>query len=72
VQVVRLYDDWQRQRLAVKPGMTGPMQVSGRADLGLDDRVRLELDYIEHYSLWRDICILARTALVVVSGRGAY
>ena len=72
VQVVRLYDDWQRQRLAVKPGMTGPMQISGRADLGLDDRVRLELDYVEHYSLWRDICILARTALAVVSGRGAY
>jgi len=71
-QIVRLYNDWQRQRLVVKPGITGPMQVSGRADIGLDDRVQLELDYIEHYSLWRDICILARTALAVVSGRGAY
>jgi lipopolysaccharide/colanic/teichoic acid biosynthesis glycosyltransferase len=69
---VRLYADWHRQRLAVRPGITGPMQINGRADLGLDERVQLELDYIEHYSLWRDICILARTVGAVVSGRGAY
>lgn len=71
-QVVRLYDDWHRQRLAVKPGLTGPMQVNGRADLSLDERVRLELDYMQHYSLWKDLCILARTVVTVVSGRGAY
>ena len=70
--VARLYNDWHRQRLAVRPGMTGPMQVNGRADLSLDDRVRLELDYILEYSLWRDVCILARTLAAVVSGRGAY
>jgi lipopolysaccharide/colanic/teichoic acid biosynthesis glycosyltransferase len=72
MRVVRLYNDWHRQRLAVKPGITGPMQVNGRAELSLDERVRLELDYIRHYSLWKDICILARTAVAVVSGRGAY
>ena len=72
VQIVRLYDDWHRQRLAVKPGITGPMQVNGRADLRLDERVRLELDYIQHYSLWRDVCILARTVLALISGKGAY
>lgn len=71
-RVVRLYEDWHRQRLAAKPGITGPMQVNGRADLTLDDRVRLELDYIQNYCLWKDICILARTLTVVVSGRGAY
>lgn len=71
-RVVRLYNDWHRQRLAVKPGITGPMQVNGRADLSLDERVRLELDYIQHYSLWKDICILARTLVTVVSGQGAY
>jgi lipopolysaccharide/colanic/teichoic acid biosynthesis glycosyltransferase len=48
------------------------MQVDGRAELSLDERVQLELDYIQHYSLWRDICILARTVIAVVSGRGAY
>jgi lipopolysaccharide/colanic/teichoic acid biosynthesis glycosyltransferase/GT2 family glycosyltransferase len=69
--VVRGYNDWHRQRLAVKPGLTGPMQVNGRADLELDERVRLELDYIDHYSLRRDLGILARTVVVVVSGRGA-
>jgi exopolysaccharide biosynthesis polyprenyl glycosylphosphotransferase len=70
--VVRLYDDWHRRRLAVKPGITGPMQVSGRADLDLDERVRLELEYIDDYSLWRDLTLLARTVTAVISGRGAY
>ena len=70
--VVRGYNDWHRQRLAIKPGLTGPMQVNGRADLGLDQRVRLELDYIEHYSLWKDIRILIRTVVAVISGKGAY
>jgi len=71
-RVVELYNDRQRQRLAAKPGMTGPMQVSGRADLSMEERIRLELDYIEHYTLWRDVCILARTIVAIVSGRGAY
>jgi len=71
-QVVRLYNDWHRQRLAVKPGLTGPAQVKGRADLSLDERVRFELEYIQHYSLWKDICILVKTAGAVVSGKGAY
>jgi len=70
-RVVRYYNDWHRQRLAVKPGLTGPMQVNGRADLTLDQRVEVELDYIRHYSLWRDLWLLARTVGVVVSGRGA-
>ena len=70
--VVQRYNDWHRQRLAVKPGLTGPMQVGGRADLSLDERVRLELDYIEDYSLWRDLSILARTLVAVVTGQGAY
>ena len=71
-QTVRLYNDRQRQILVIKPGITGPTWVSGRADLDLDDRVRLELDYVEHYSLWKDIRILARTVWAVVSGRGAH
>ncbi len=71
-RMVQWYSDWHRKRLAVKPGMTGPMQVNGRGDLPLDERVRLELDYIEHYSLWRDLVILARTLPALISGRGAY
>ena len=71
MRVVRHYDDWHRQRLTVKPGLTGPMQVKGRADLTLDQRVILELDYIRNYSLWRDVKLLARTVVAVVSGSGA-
>jgi lipopolysaccharide/colanic/teichoic acid biosynthesis glycosyltransferase len=72
IRVVRLYEDWHRLRLAAKPGITGPMQVSGRADLSLDARVRLELKYITSYSLWKDLRILVRTAVAVIRGQGAY
>ncbi len=48
------------------------MQVNGRADLDLGQRVRLELDYIQNYSLWGDVRILARTVVALISGRGAY
>jgi lipopolysaccharide/colanic/teichoic acid biosynthesis glycosyltransferase len=71
-RIVAQYNDWHRQRLAVKPGLTGPMQVHGRAHLSLDERVRLEIDYIEHYAIWRDVTILLRSIPAVISGRGAY
>jgi len=71
-RIVALYSDWHRQRLAVKPGLTGPMQVNGRGSLSLDERVRLELDYIANYSLWRDVDILLRSVPAVLSGAGAY
>jgi lipopolysaccharide/colanic/teichoic acid biosynthesis glycosyltransferase/GT2 family glycosyltransferase len=72
VWVVARYDDLQRLRLLVKPGMTGPMQVSGRGDLDLNARLELEMDYIYHYSLWKDLDILLRTPQAVLSARGAY
>jgi len=72
VRIVQKYDPWQSQRLLVKPGITGSMQISGRADLPLDERVKLELAYIENYSLLEDIKILLRTVPAVLSGRGAY
>jgi len=71
-RIVETYNAWQRRRLLVKPGITGPMQVNGRADLSLDDRVRLEIDYIQHYSLWEDIKLLARTVPAIVTGKGSY
>ncbi len=70
-RVVARYSDWHRRRLAVKPGISGPMQVNGRGDLPLDERVRLELEYIEHYSVWRDVLYLLRTIPAVLGGRGA-
>ncbi len=70
--VVAQYTDEQRQRLAVKPGLTGPMQVSGRGELDMDARLSLEIEYINHYSIWRDVLILARTLPAVFSGKGAF
>ncbi len=70
--VVARYTDDQRRRLAVKPGMTGPMQVSGRGDLPFDERLRLELQYIDRYSVGRDVEIILRTLPAVFSGKGAY
>lgn len=70
--IVARYTDAQRRRLAVKPGMTGPMQIAGRGDLSFEQRLALELDYIERYSLRRDLGILARTLPAVFRARGAY
>ncbi|MCI0395412.1 MAG: sugar transferase [Chloroflexi bacterium] len=70
-RIAARYNDWHRRRLAIKPGMTGPMQVNGRGDLPLDARVRLELDYIENYSLWRDVVIAAKTVPAILKGNGA-
>ncbi|MBK8799173.1 MAG: sugar transferase [Anaerolineales bacterium] len=71
-RIVQLYQDHHRRRLAVKPGMTGPMQVSGRGNLGFAERLQLELDYIEHYSLRRDLEILLRTFPAIFHGDGAH
>lgn len=70
--VVDLYDDAHRFRLAVKPGLTGPMQVYGRGELTFQERLAVEREYIENLSLGRDLRILAMTVIPVLSGRGAY
>jgi exopolysaccharide biosynthesis polyprenyl glycosylphosphotransferase len=61
-----------RRRLVVKPGLTGLWQVSGRSDLSWEDSIRLDLRYVENWSLPMDLMILARTALAVVRSSGAY
>jgi lipopolysaccharide/colanic/teichoic acid biosynthesis glycosyltransferase len=71
-QIVALYRDQERRRLAIKPGLTGPMQISGRGNLTLAERLRLELEYIDHYSLRRDFQIMLRTIPAVFRGHGAY
>jgi exopolysaccharide biosynthesis polyprenyl glycosylphosphotransferase len=69
---VTRYVDWQFDRLEVPPGITGLWQVSGRSDLSFDDCVRLDLFYIENWSLSYDLYILAKTIPVLLSPRGAY
>jgi exopolysaccharide biosynthesis polyprenyl glycosylphosphotransferase len=61
-----------RRRLAVKPGMTGLWQVSGRSDLPWEEAVRLDLRYVENWSLSLDLVILLRTMTAVVRSSGAY
>lgn len=70
--VVALYDERQRRRLAVKPGVTGPMQVYGRSDLTFEERLALERDYLDNLSLLTDLAILLRTPRAIIRGDGAY
>jgi len=70
--VVALYDERQRIRLAVKPGLTGPMQVYGRGDLTFEERLAMERDYLDNLSVAGDLAILLRTPRAIVRGEGAY
>jgi len=66
------YKLWHTHRLDVIPGLTGLWQILGRAQLEFDDRLRLDIAYIERASIWLDISILARTVLAVFESRGAH
>jgi len=66
------YKLWHTERLDVPPGMTGLWQITGRAQLEFDDRLRLDIAYIERRSLWLDVNILVRTILAVFNQRGAH
>jgi exopolysaccharide biosynthesis polyprenyl glycosylphosphotransferase len=70
--VVALYDERQRARLAIKPGLTGPMQVYGRGDLTFEERLAMERDYLDNLSVAGDLAILLRTPRAIVRGDGAY
>ena len=69
---VQQYSERQRGRLSVKPGITGWAQVNGRASLPWDERIELDLWYVDHRSLALDLKILARSLRLVASGRGLY
>jgi exopolysaccharide biosynthesis polyprenyl glycosylphosphotransferase len=66
------YDDTVRRRLRVRPGLTGLWQVSGRSDLSWEQSVRLDLRYVDNWSVPMDLAILGRTAGAVLGARGAY
>ena len=68
---VNKYTDFQKRVFAVKPGITGLAQISGRSDLPFNEEVRLDLQYIEEWSPWLDVWILWRTVFVVLKGEGA-
>lgn len=66
------YRLWHTARLEVKPGLTGLWQVSGRAEVDFDDRLRLDIAYIRNRGLWLDLQILCRTLAAVISRKGAH
>ncbi len=66
------YQEWHSPRLNVKPGMTGIWQVSGRSEIPFDEMIKLDLYYIERWSLWQDCKILLRTITAVMRRDGAY
>jgi lipopolysaccharide/colanic/teichoic acid biosynthesis glycosyltransferase len=65
------YEPWHAARLAVRPGLTGPWQIDGRNQTTFDERVHMDIEYIENLSLLQDIKLIARTVGVVVKGKGA-
>jgi exopolysaccharide biosynthesis polyprenyl glycosylphosphotransferase len=71
VSEVEDYKVWQRRRLSLKPGITCIWQVSGRNKIGFDQWMKMDLEYIDNWSLWLDIKILFKTLFVVMVGYGA-
>lgn len=69
---VEKYDGRVARRMLVKPGITGLWQVSGRSDLSWEESVRLDLSYVENWSIMQDLVILWRTAKAVLAKEGAY
>ncbi len=69
---VNKYEGWERKRLSMKPGITCLWQISGRAEIGFDEWMKLDLEYIDNWSLGLDIVILRKTIPAVIKGRGAY
>ncbi|OIO37528.1 MAG: UDP-phosphate galactose phosphotransferase [Candidatus Omnitrophica bacterium CG1_02_49_10] len=66
------YEPWQRRRLSMRPGITCLWQISGRSKIGFDEWMRLDLEYIDNWSLWLDFKIFMKTIPVVIFGVGAY
>lgn len=69
---VEEYSRRDLKRLHTIPGVTGVWQISGRSDLGFDEMVKLDLYYVDNWSIWMDLAILMLTPSAVVSGKGAY
>jgi lipopolysaccharide/colanic/teichoic acid biosynthesis glycosyltransferase len=72
VWLVERYGETQRFRLQMRPGLTGPMQVHGRGELNFQERLAVEREYVENYSLRKDLKIMLRTGSAIFRANGAY
>jgi exopolysaccharide biosynthesis polyprenyl glycosylphosphotransferase len=72
VWLVERYGETERFRLDMRPGLTGPMQVHGRGELNFQERMAVEREYVENYSLRKDLKILLRTVVTILKPKGAY
>ena len=70
--LMALNPETYHRRLAVLPGLTGPWQVSGRSELNYEQMVELDIDYVQNWTLARDLSILCKTFFVVLFRVGAY
>ncbi len=64
------YDAWHRRRLSMKPGITGLWQIAGRGESSFDRWVQLDLDYIDHWSIWLDFRLLIKTIPAMLRAEG--
>ena len=71
-QEVDQYECWHRRRFSMRPGLTCLWQVNGRREVKFEDWMKMDLEYLDHWSLWLDIKILAKTVPVILFGTGAY
>ncbi len=69
---VEVYKPWHKLRLQAQPGLSGLQQVKARCTEDFDEQVKLDIEYIEHQSLWLDLKIVIETPLAIIFGKGAY
>ena len=68
---VDVYKEWHMRRLEALPGITGLWQVTARNQVSFDEMVRLDIEYIDNYSMWMDLKIIFQTPWAIVNGNGA-
>lgn len=71
INISRFYNEYQKRRLEVKPGITGWAQANGRSDIMHGKKIEFDIYYVEHFSLWLDVKIFFKTIFQVFSGKGS-
>ncbi|WP_234447047.1 sugar transferase [Virgibacillus salexigens] len=72
IEITRCYNIEQKKRLIVKPGITGWAQANGRSEMNHGEKIKYDLYYVDHFSLWLDIKVFIKTVFQVVGGKGSF